>query len=110
MDAKPQILPTQQSPTLSCVGMSAAAFLPPVVAAWEQAGSNLATGGAVDPEAFLVAVEKLAPIADSLGRVFNFLGNEMAENVEEVRDEREKRKRGEEEARQRKCVHKLLRT
>ena len=46
-------------------------FLPPVVAAWENAGSKLATGEGVDPEAFLDAVEKLAPIADSLGRVYS---------------------------------------
>lgn len=65
--------------------MSSSAFLPPVVAAWEHVGSRLATGGEVDPEAFLVAVEKLAPIAVLLGRVFNFLSRIFKGRGEKVR-------------------------
>ncbi|KAJ1483876.1 hypothetical protein T484DRAFT_1798682 [Baffinella frigidus] len=59
-------------------------FLPPVVAAWEHA-AKLAAGGEVETEAFLVAVEKLAPIADSLGRVYAFLRTDMSEHVDQVR-------------------------
>ena len=59
------------SPSCSCGMSKGVPFLPPVVAAWEHAGSKLATGEGVDPEAFLDAVEKLAPIADSLGRVYS---------------------------------------
>ena len=55
---------------LSCDMSKGVPFLPPVVAAWEQLASKLAAGGGVDPEAFLDAVDKLAPIADSLGRVY----------------------------------------
>ena len=62
-------------------------FFPPVISAWRTACSRLVVQqglSSVEPESFIEAVEMLAQIADSLGRVFGVLRTDMLNNAQKV--------------------------